>query len=72
MSNKNTCCVCGNPTYGKGLYNDLGTCVCFTCARAIRDIMLLQEGNAEDQDYFQPIIPGSDSYFPPFPVNQTK
>lgn len=70
MKKNKKCCVCGNHTYGKGLSNDLGTCVCLNCARAIRDIMLLQEGNTEDQDYFQPIIADSDVYIPPIPVSK--
>lgn len=68
--NNKKCCVCGSRTNGRGLSNDLGTCVCLTCARAIRDIMLLQEGVDEDRDYFQPIIGGSDCYIPPIPVSK--
>lgn len=70
MSKKNKkCCVCGSPTYGKGLSNDLGTCICLSCARAIRDIMMMQAGKNEAGDYCQPIIPDSSLYIPPFPVN---
>lgn len=73
MSSKNKkCCVCGNPTYGKGLSNDLVTCVCLNCARAIRDIMLQQERSAEARDYRQVVLPNNSCYIPPFPVNQNK
>ena len=70
MSKKNKkCCVCSSSTYGKGLSNDLGTCVCLNCARAIRDIMLQQEGRTTARDYCQPVIAGGSGYIPPIPVN---
>lgn len=66
------CCVCGSKTYGKGLSTDLGTCVCLSCARAIRDIMLMQQGKTEACDYCQPIVMDSHYYIPPFPVSHSK
>ena len=63
------CCVCSTYTNGKGLENNLGTAVCLPCARAIRDIMLLQEGVKKDRNYCQPVIQDSDCYIPPFPLD---
>ena len=66
------CCVCGSYTHGRGLSNDLGTCVCLNCARAIRDIMLLDSHDLQDNYYVQPVLQGADCYIPPIPVNREK
>ena len=69
-NNLKKCCVCRSTIYGSGLSNEMGTCICLNCARTIRDIMLLQEGNMKEQDYCQTIIGDGSCYIPPYPVSR--